>query len=77
MTQSALQQLKERKGILKFNTTELFHSLHEQGLVNQADYVQSRLDKRSAQRSFSPGELQVIHALLSKELKEISALLKQ
>ena len=77
VTQSMLQQLKERKGILKFNTTALFHSLHERGLVNQADYVQSRLDRRSAQRSFSPEELKVIHALLSKELKEISALLKQ
>ena len=77
MTQSALQQLKERKGILKFNTTELFHSLHERGLVNQADYVQSRLDKRSAQRSFSPEELKVIHELLKEELKGISLLLKQ
>lgn len=77
MTQATLQQLKDRKGVLKFNATELFHRLHEQGLINQADYVQSRLDKRSARRSFTPEELKVIHGLLKEELKEISALLRQ
>lgn len=77
MTQATLQQLKDRKGVLKFNTTQLFRNLHKQGLVYQADYVQSRLDRRSARRSFSPEELKTIHELLKEELKEISALLKQ
>jgi hypothetical protein len=72
LTNETLKQLKNRKGILKFNTTNLALQLWPD---KNTDYTAARLDKRA--RGFSEEELVVIHKLLREELKEISALIKQ
>lgn len=78
MTRAALQQLKNREGILKLSATGLFRKLHDQGLANQVDYVVARFDeKRNVRRPFTDKELKAIRELLREEVKEISALLKQ